>query len=104
LRTAKSDLWDAASEFNACKAPVQAESKYTNKTLNVYPNPSNGIFRFDLNENEDFEIEVFNSFGQKINIPNKSKYIDLSIRSNGLYYFEIKSKGQLFRGKIIKID
>jgi para-nitrobenzyl esterase len=104
VRTAESDLWDVVTGFNGCTATVLEDSKSNKKTLNIYPNPSNGIFRFDLMESDDFVIGVFNSFGQKMNIPNKSNYIDLRNQSNGIYYFEIKSKEQIFRGKIIKQD
>jgi hypothetical protein len=104
LRTAELNLWDNVTGFVSCTGSLISGDLLNNKTLKIYPNPSNGIFRFDLPENSDFEVAVFNSFGQKINTQSVTNQIDLQNQSNGIYYFEIKTTETIFKGKLIKKD
>jgi para-nitrobenzyl esterase len=104
LRTAQSDLWDNVTGFTICTETVTSQKLSNQKILQVYPNPSDGIFHFNLQINIDFEVAVFNSSGQKISVPVNSNQIDLKNQPNGIYYFEVKTKGEIFRGKIIKCN
>ncbi len=73
-----------------------------NKLLNIYPNPSsNGNFYFsDLDNNEDFLIEVFDISGRKI-LETRTNHIDLSLFNKGLYYYKTFYKKINYSGKII---
>ncbi|HSO86761.1 MAG TPA: carboxylesterase family protein [Draconibacterium sp.] len=104
LRTEQSDLWDNVTGFSGCTGTVFSKNVLNQKTLQVYPNPSNAIFRFNVPENDDFEVAVYNSSGQKITIPIHSNQIDLKNQNNGIYYLEIKTNDKIFRSKIIKSD
>jgi para-nitrobenzyl esterase len=104
LRTAQSDLWDKVSGFSGCTGSVFSENVPNLKTLQIYPNPSKGIFLFNMPKNNDSKVAVFNSSGQRITIPVSSNKIDLQNQNNGIYYLEIKTNDEIFRGKIIKIN
>ena len=104
LRTAQSDLWDQVTGFTGCTGTVQSKNILMIKCLSIYPNPSNGIFHVNFMDTENFQFEVFNSLGQKINIQTHSNEIDLRNQSSGFYYYQIKTGDHLFKGKIIKTD
>lgn len=73
--------------------------------LNLFPNPSNGIFNIKSEIDNGYYI-LNNMIGQKIqngkiNIGNNS--IDLSNRVNGVYFLTIEStNGEIIRYKLIK--
>lgn len=69
----------------------------SNDTLTVYPNPSNGVYRFQANNNavSAVEVRVYNVLGNRI----YSKYfsnlfdasIDLTNEASGLYMISVSS-------------
>ncbi len=78
------------------------------KTISVFPNPSNGFLTITLNLgfNQIFHFEIFNSLGEKIStnpLLNKINNIDLTSLRNGFYFYEITSDMEIIKtGKIIK--
>ncbi len=84
--------------------PVSIQTTENNSfTAHPYPNPSNGIFSIDAN----IEVKlggVYNQQGQHVYL-FKSNSIDLRHLPNGLYFYKIfNSKGQVARGKLLKIE
>lgn len=68
-------------------------------SLQVYPNPSNGLFKlnYSVTGNETASIEVFNSTGQLVYSESKKAFagnnvasIDLSAQSEGVYYLKLR--------------
>jgi len=76
--------------------------------LNVYPNPSNGLFFIDIPKqfNSEFELNLYSITGQKIQTKNyaTSSKIQVELQvENGLYFIELKDKlGNVARRQIIK--
>jgi peptidyl-prolyl cis-trans isomerase B (cyclophilin B) len=72
--------------------------------ISVTPNPSSGQFLFSNLEREN-TIEVFDVTGRsvlKTSTKNNSCQIDLSDKSNGLYFYSITSQNKIIKqGKII---
>ncbi len=69
-----------------------------NRFIKLYPNPSSGIFKFELLVNEDLKtktaIEVYNSTGNlvkqiSLNNGENNGYIDLSEFSSGIYFVNV---------------
>ena len=79
--------------------------------VNVFPNPSTGIFNISFSSlvKQDFEIKVVNSIGELVKGYSVNSYIgdyfniiDLKRYSNGVYFLEIYSdKQRVFNKKII---
>ncbi len=76
----------------------------------ISPNPGNGIFTLELADGvipEDLEIKIKNILGAEIRslrLHNKQHEIDLEENESGIYYLELRKKGELLStGKIIKI-
>ncbi|MGX9985482.1 T9SS type A sorting domain-containing protein [Soonwooa purpurea] len=63
----------------------------------IYPNPSKGIFKTNIPENEIKSIEVYNLAGQLV-----SKSLNLSQLNNGQYIVKINTAKESISQKIIK--
>jgi hypothetical protein len=79
-------------------------SQSIDASLNVYPNPSNGLFTITGIE-QNAIISIYNTLGELVKSIPSSDYnttIDLSDYSNGIYFIKIKSnKGESIQ-KLIK--
>jgi hypothetical protein len=62
-------------------------------SVNIYPNPSSGIFNIDnsMLEGTTYDISVFDSFGKLILQGKNMESIDLSAYSDGFYYITLSS-------------
>ena len=71
--------------------------------LDIYPNPSEGIFNLDLNGTSFVEIRILNSLGQEIKefTTSKNTLIDLSNNAKGIYSILIKSGDDILTKKIV---
>jgi len=87
------------------------EIKTTDKTLNIYPNPSNGEFRitFNDNNNKDVIVTVTNTLGQTVytntfenNSETFDKTINLKAVTDGLYTVTIDNGEIKMTGEIVK--
>ncbi len=87
------------------------ESKLDN-VISVYPNPSNGIFKFQSNESKPYKINVYNTLGEKIYssglLPlskwrgDGAEVIDLTVQPKGIYFYQaIFSNNKFATGKLI---
>lgn len=73
--------------------------------LSVYPNPSNGNFTFINPTEGSLLIQIFNSNAQLIYeelTAEKMINMDLTLQSNGIYFYNISSQDFLKSGKLIK--
>ena len=82
-----------------------------NRIVNIYPNPSNGIFNYELRikNYESENMEVYNVLGEKVYsqyaILNTQFSIDLSNQPAGIYLYRITDKdGALIRGGKLVIE
>jgi len=72
--------------------------------IDVYPNPTYDKIYIKNNENLNFEIALYNSFGAIVSKYTNEKNISLKHLNQGLYFLSIKTKeGILFR-KIVKLN
>lgn len=70
-------------------------------TINIYPNPTKGLF--SINTSEKILVEIYNTLGEQI-VSSSQKQINISSYENGIYLIRLKDlKGNLIRQeKIIK--
>ena len=78
--------------------------------LNIYPNPTRGIFNIEFisEEIDDFEITILDSYGKLIFEENKinftgeySNQLDISSYPAGVYILKIKTKESFVNKRII---
>jgi len=76
------------------------------KILNVYPNPSHGKIKIEIESkfiNDNYKLQIFNTFGQTVlfeNLNNQGS-IDLSHFPKGIYFLEVKNLNISLHRKII---
>jgi hypothetical protein len=102
IRTIESDFWDKVTNFEECSGTVNSDVEAYKNLLSVYPNPSNGIFFFELPENTEYNMSVFNLNGEKLEVPIYSNRVDLTNQSKGIYFLEIKTETKVYKVKITK--
>lgn len=83
-------------------APVGIEENSLSNSLNIYPNPSNGMVwvNFSMSKASDIRFELYNSVGALVRNMNTSapagvqvRQFDMSDLSNGAYYLNIMADG-----------
>jgi hypothetical protein len=96
--------------YKTCQAAGVPPVKATKESISVYPNPSSGIFSFEV-KSEKLKvksIEVYNVLGQSIlketlRSAQDDNLIDLSLQPNGIYLYRVIAEdGSLVgEGKLI---
>jgi hypothetical protein len=74
-------------------------------TFEVFPNPSNGVFKINQSSAIDAVVSVFDLTGKTIltkNISTTSEVIDLSKQAEGMYFLQVKQNGITKTMKITK--
>lgn len=113
--TTTSTYWVYSNNANGCSNSLFTQSvnicsgineNVWRNSVKLYPNPSKGIFKIELNEKiEKPEVEIYNSIGQLIyknSLKENTSSIDISKFSSGYYYAVITSKGEkIYKEKII---
>ncbi len=79
---------DVRATSGANEKPLAAAS------VNIYPNPSNGIIHFEPQKGEfkDFKINIFNSLGQLMDSGYMQQTWDIGALPNGLYFVHIANE------------
>ena len=83
------------------------ENINANNTINIYPNPSKGIYniKFSTSNNLATVIEVYNILSKNISCTttkNNSCKIDLSAQPNGIYFLRITNCNNSCTRKLVK--
>ncbi len=105
IRTAESDLWDDVIGFTGCTSSIGINDFDKSATLSMFPNPNNGIFKIALqNTSTDFDVIIFNVYGQKIYSSKGLEQIDLRNECKGIYFIEVNINGKILKGKVITVD
>jgi hypothetical protein len=79
---------------------VSTESKLTESSINVYPNPAGNVLYLENVENST--ISVFNMMGQRImmkDAANRIENLDVSELSNGTYIIQIENEFEMVTHK-----
>jgi hypothetical protein len=76
------------------------------ENLQVFPNPSNGIFKIVSKHLDISELKIVNAVGQEVSasieLNEETGFIDLSNQPNGIYFLKISSSLQTKTVKLIK--
>ncbi|NOX48866.1 MAG: T9SS type A sorting domain-containing protein [Chlorobi bacterium] len=102
--------WSATGNFYT-PFPIGINDNLLQKeNVRIYPNPSNGILKVELNPNEKsmIRISVMDLLGQKVfeekasfEQGTQTEMIDLNFLENGLYILKLESGNKVYNEKII---
>jgi hypothetical protein len=75
-------------------------------SFTIYPNPSKGLFNISSKNNDEINIEIFNSLGDKVfdlvKISSLSTVkIDLTNLNAGVYLMKVISDGEYIYKKVV---
>ncbi|MEM9917249.1 MAG: right-handed parallel beta-helix repeat-containing protein [Bacteroidota bacterium] len=78
----------------------------TSDQLNIFPNPSSGIFQIDTEELETSELFIFDYSGKQVHYqaqlaPKES--VNVQKLGSGIYFIYLKSNNKLRVGKLMKL-
>jgi hypothetical protein len=79
-------------EMEQCNLILSIESTQLQEEINIFPNPSNGVFQVSINLENLKSLRAYSILGQ---LKKESKFtnkIDLSNLECGLYFLEIITK------------
>lgn len=101
---------NTAKDTLTVSACVGIEELSNGMNLNVYPNPSTGIFTLDLTTNSDLKGTIYlTSIDGKVVFNDVvegngliSKSINISHLSNGIYYLKLETKDAMKTYKVLK--
>lgn len=77
------------------------------EAVNIYPNPSNGKFNIEFNNNSAEKITVFDALGKvviesKVSENSNNQSLDLSDYSAGIYFVKVNAGEEIIMKKIVK--
>jgi hypothetical protein len=77
-------------------------------TFNVYPNPNNGLFNFEISSAENMVFELYDALGRTVikeKVTSTVRSYDISGRESGMYYIRITQNNQLlYSTRLVKQD
>lgn len=98
-------LWQHPS-YNSCYINMVLGLDNKTKTdLTIYPNPVQDIIKLNLTKLDNYEINIYNSSGQKLiqkTISSDVLTIDLTSLNDGIYFITVDNKTERWTSKIIK--
>jgi hypothetical protein len=77
------------------------EPEKTNRII-IYPNPSSHIVNIEVPNHSNYELTIYNIFGEKIFTAVNLEAIDVSNYSRGIYMLTVKYENKFITTKIIK--
>jgi N-acetylneuraminic acid mutarotase len=104
----RNNLGNYTSKFFRLSDVTNVVSNESNQLLKIYPNPSEGVIRFSIQNsmNENSKITVFTTSGKAVfedSIENSNGSIDLHHLPKGIYLIEIVMSGKKSVEKVIII-
>ncbi len=90
--------------MNFDPSTVSAIDNLSKNTINIYPNPSNGIFTISFDDNKRYDIIVNNMLGQTVYASSNntaSALIDLTSFDKGIYTVELKNNNKTYTEKVV---
>jgi hypothetical protein len=110
IRLANENTWESTTGYNNLNYTLNitnalAVSEHNQLEMTIYPVPAKDIINVEFVGIENYQINMYNSLGQKIktvqNLEVDKLALDVSNIDNGLYFLEFIKDGQRDTRKII---
>lgn len=100
------DVFEVADSVNA-RLTVGIEEAKEQDVINVFPNPSNGVFQIRMNQPQNATITVIGIDGKTLltkQVSGKSVELDMSAFPEGVFYAFITIENQTHTVKLVRLD
>lgn len=91
---------DWTDDFTFTTLVMSLDEINTNDKVSIYPNPTNGVLKFNANNLQIISLDVYNSFGVKV-LELKELPQELKINDSGVYFIIINTDKGIQTEKII---
>lgn len=98
LATKKGDCWSQSCDEIKFTVGVN-DISYLG--IEIYPNPSTGLFTIKNKNSENYTIQVLDVFGHAVNFSQTGNVIDISELENGIYTLELKGENYYVTKKVL---
>ena len=103
--------WTFFTTLSGAKVISHTDSEENNiKSLNIYPNPSNGKLNieFDVNNHENFNLSIIDALGNTILLENKKNYegkyfkvFEFHNYNKGIYILRIENNSSIITRRLV---
>ena len=95
------DLYSASGTMTISSGQASVSNPHIVSQLNVYPNPSNGIFHLDTRSSVQ-EVRIFDYTGKLVKTINDDpSHIDMTGHVAGIYFITVQTEETTYSSKII---
>jgi polyhydroxybutyrate depolymerase len=100
---ASAEIWRFFSQHRLVTGIENYEIK--NNDFVIYPNPSNGKFKINVNSNQNISIMIYNALGAMVlkeSISSSRTDVNLENQPSGIYFYQATEKNNVIKsGKLI---
>jgi hypothetical protein len=92
------------ANFKNALMSVGVDTNTENRTVNIYPNPSDDLINIEVGEKHHATIEIYNVSGRLVyskELNSKVEKIDLSGFSRGMYLVKVSQEQDVKVGKVV---
>ena len=100
IRKEKLDLWEEIAGFSGCVS-TGYQAFNIEDDIRLFPNPAQNIVHYQHTVNENTQISLINSTGQKSDVQIENESIDISKLRPGLYFVQFQTERGVINKKLI---
>ena len=100
IRKEKLNLWEEIAGFSGCVSTGYQQLSIEDD-IRLFPNPAQNIVYYQRTVNQNIQISVVNSTGQKSDVQIENESIDISKLRSGLYFVQFQTERGVINKKLI---
>ena len=95
-----------AARTTAVPVIGNSQSRVSNSSINIYPNPAKDILNIETGNSENSSVQIISADGKLVKTISKlsstNSQVNISDLSNGIYFIRIQSEGVVTNHKFVK--
>jgi transforming growth factor-beta-induced protein len=90
--------------IDAVLLSVVSTDDKTLEGVSVYPNPAEGEINVDVENNQDFRIELYDALGRKLSTTQAQSTIKIPLNQEGVYTIKVNSQNKNYIQKVVNVN
>jgi polyhydroxybutyrate depolymerase len=100
--SASVEIWRFFSQYTLSQLVSIRETRITEKSFSLFPNPSDGQFSVRFESSTHANIQVFNALGKLVlNETSQSQIVNLELLEPGIYFAQVETGEGIFTEKLV---